>query len=114
MIVSDSPSTRVNSVLERVMEVTAIILGATETAHVAVKPPSSDFAVIVVDPGESAETLPLLTLATDPLLLDQMTALLSASLGEMVAVKSAVSPSIKESDEEFNVIPVTLIGWGSL
>ena len=47
---------------------------------------AEDVQVIVAVPGPTPVTVPLLTVATDVLLLDQVTLLLLTSLGETVAV----------------------------
>ena len=113
VIVSDSPSVSVSSDLDSVTELTSTVFATTVTAHEAVNPPSTDFTVIEVDPALRAVTLPLLTVATDLSLLSQVTDWLSAFEGETVAVKSAESPSVNESEVGFTVIPVTFTGWGS-
>ena len=56
--------------------------------------PSSVVTVIVADPALTAVTLPLDTVATEVLLLFQLTFLLVALLGLMVAVRVYSSPSV--------------------
>ena len=113
VIVSESPSLRVNSSFEREMEATSTVFAETETEHDAVNPPSTDLTVILADPALSAVTFPFSTLATDLSLLSHITVLSSASDGETVAVRLPVSPSTRERDVGFTVIPVTLTAWGS-
>ena len=113
VIVSESPSVRVSSVLESETELTSMTFAETVTAHDAVKPPSTVLTVIVADPALTAVTLPLLTVATDLSLLSQVTEALSALLGETVAVRSPLSPSTSEREVGLTVTPVTLTGWGS-
>lgn len=65
--------------------VTAIL--ATETLHVALKPPSAVVTVIIAVPDATTVTKPCeLTLATAELLVDQVTALFVALDGNTVAV----------------------------
>ena len=90
-----------------------MVLAMTETEHDAVNPPSTDLTVIFAGPALSAVTLPFSTLATDLSLLSHITVLSSASDGETVAVRLPVSPSTRERDVGFTVIPVTLTACGS-
>ena len=96
--VSSSPSVRVADDLSRVTPVTGYTLALTVTSQVAVLPPSSVFTVIVALPAFNAVTLPSTTDTIDKLLLLQITVLFSASLGEIVATKVAVSPSVNSID----------------
>jgi hypothetical protein len=114
VIVAESPSVRESSVFERDTDATSMILAMTVTEHVAVKPPSSDLAVTVVDPGLTAVILPLFTVTTDPSLLAQITFWLSASEGETVATRSDVSPSVRVMEVGLILMPDTLTGCGSL
>ena len=70
--------------------------------------PSFVLTVIVAVPSVFAVINPmLLTLAIVSLLLLQLTVLLFALLGSMVAVNCSVSPSVNVTFVWFNVIPVT-------
>jgi hypothetical protein len=55
----------------RVIEVTGIMGRGTVTVQVAINPPSAAIAVMTALPLATAVTRPLLTVATDALLLDQ-------------------------------------------
>ena len=71
--------------------------------------PSSVAAVIVAVPFATAVTTPLLlTLATEVLLLDQLTFLFVALLGAMVAASVVVAPALVSVAEDLlSVTPVT-------
>ena len=70
----------------------------TSISQVAVLPPSSVVTVIVVVPAFIAVTSPSITVATDVLLLFQVTFLLVAFSGLIVAVNNRVSPSLSVAD----------------
>ena len=82
-----SPTVIVKDVMFRLIPVTEIVFALTVTAHVAVFAPSAVFTVIVADPAALAVTTPELeTVATDVLLVDQVTDLFEAFEGVTVAV----------------------------
>ena len=84
---TSSPSFNSRDVLSRDTLSTKIAFATTVTSHVAVLPPSSLFAVMVALPALTAVTTPSATVATEELLEIQRTFLLSASDGDMVAVR---------------------------
>jgi hypothetical protein len=102
-----SPTPKLAVFWLRAISVTLITFEVTTTLHVAVFPPSSEVAVMMAFPGETAVTVPLLTVATEALLEVHRTVLLSAFEGETVAVRVYDSPSIIVIDEESNVMLVT-------
>ena len=108
--VSEVPFTRLKVVLFKVTPVTATLL--TVTVQVAVTPlPSWAVAVIVAVPALTPVTTPLeLTVATDVLELDQVTALSAALLGVTVAVKVVVAPTLMLAVVLFSVMPLTRMG----
>ena len=69
--------------------------------------PSWAAAVMVADPAATPVTIPLLTVATFVLLLDQEMFLLLAFVGEMAAVKVFASPTAMVALELEREIPVT-------
>ena len=69
--------------------------------------PSSVVTVIVADPAFRAVTLPLDTVATEVLLLFQLTFLFVALLGLTVAVRERDSPSVRVADDLLNDTLVT-------
>jgi hypothetical protein len=80
----------------------------TVTVQVAVLPPSEVVTVIVADPGATAVTVPFSdTVATAVLLLLQLTALLVALVGVMVAIRVSEAPALRLREFLFNVTPVT-------
>ena len=92
--VYSSPSVISWEVLSRVTPVTGYTFALTVTSHIAVLPPSSVVTIIIAEPALTAVTLPLDTVATEVLLLFQLTFLLVALLGLIVAVKVNSSPSV--------------------
>ena len=105
--VYSSPSVISWEVLSRVTPVTGYTFALTVTSHVAVLPPSSVVTVIVAEPAFRAVTLPLDTVATEVLLLFQLTFLLVALLGLIVAVRVRDSPSVRVADDLLNDTLVT-------
>ena len=91
-----SPVVRLSEVLSRVTPVTAITGSVTVTVQFA-SLPFTDAAVMVAVPGATAVTLPPLTVATELLLVLQVTVLLEASDGSTVAVRVAVLPVVSFS-----------------
>jgi hypothetical protein len=81
----------------------------TVTVQVAFNPLDVS-AVIVAVPTPFAITLPLVTVAMLLSVLLQVTVLLVALYGVIVAVNVYVSPFSKVNDVLFNVIPVTSTG----
>ncbi len=90
-------------VLSSVMDDTP--LGVTVTSHVAVLPLA--VAVMVAVPTATAFTVPLFTVATEELELDQVTVLSVAFDGLTVAVRSAVPPFLIESVDWLKATPET-------
>jgi len=96
-----------------VTPVTATAL--TVIADVAVLLPSLVVTVIVALPAATAVTRPVeLTVATEVLLDDQVTAVLVALLGAMVAVSCCVAPVANVADVGLTVTPVTETGLPGL
>ena len=88
-------------------------VGSSDTSIVAVsvKPPSTVVTVILVFPTDSAVTSPLLSTVAILVSLDsQVTEVLVALTGKIVAVSCCVPPSIRILDVGFNSTPVTGIG----
>lgn len=99
------PATRVRDPGVRFIPVTGTV---TVTVAVAVNPPSTVRAVIIVVPPDKGLKTPFVTLAMDGLELVQVTALLEALAGEMVAVSVPVAPPTDRINVVGdNVIPVT-------
>jgi hypothetical protein len=103
--VSDAPSCKVKDVLFNETPVTET---DTETEHCAVFPPSLVVTVIVALPDFTAVTLPSEeTVATEVLLLVQLTSLFVALLGDTVAVSVSDDPSCSVREDLFNETLVT-------
>ena len=102
-----SPSVSVAVVLSNDTPVTGYTFALTVTEQVAVLLPSSVVTVIVAVPAFNAVTLPLETVATEVLLLFQLTFLLVALLGLIVAVRVNSSPSVISQDALSRVTSVT-------
>ena len=81
----------------------------TVTLHVSVFLPSSVVTVIVASPTDTAVTFPLETVATEALLVDQVTFLLVASEGETVATRVLVPPTSRFRLVLSKDTPVTLL-----
>ena len=97
-MVSVSPTTRLSDVLSRETDSTATVAGVTVTIQVAILPPSAVVAVITAEPAATALTVPSSsTVATEVLLLDQVTALSSAFSGITAAIRVVFSPTFKLS-----------------
>ena len=79
----------------------------TLTLQVSWKPPSAVVTVIVALPALTPVTTPPLTEATLESEEDQVTALLVASLGETVAVRLVVAPTLMLAVEDDRLTPVT-------
>lgn len=80
----------------------------TVTIHVAVFDPSTVVTVMVAVPFDTAVTTPdALTVATDVLLLFQLTFVLDAVDGFTVATRVLVPPGLRDSDVLFRLTPVT-------
>jgi hypothetical protein len=83
-------------------------MGVTETAQVAILPPSVVVTVMVADPGVTAATMPFDdTVATAELLLLQLTALFVAFSGVMVEMRVSTAPTTRLTEVLFNDTPVT-------
>jgi len=94
--------------LSNLTPVTGNILLATLTSQVAVYPPYSVTIEIVAVPSLIALIFPFLsTVATDGALVPQVTFLLVASSGKIVAFSWATSSSINSNLSLSNVTPVT-------
>ena len=103
-----SPTIMLRDVLFRLTPVTEIVCALTVTVQVAFLPPSLVVTVIVVEPAAFAVTTPEdVTVATDVLLEDQVTALFVALEGVTVATKVSDEPSYNDMLVLFNEIPVT-------
>jgi len=95
--VADLPLSMERDELSSDMDVVAMSLEYTVTAHVPLTDP--DLAVMVAEPVATAVTTPELdTVATDVLLEDHVT-LWSAVEGETVAARVEVPPTVKDTDE---------------
>jgi len=104
------PSTNSNLSLSNVTPVTGIILLVTSISQVAVLLPSSVVIVIVVFPALIALTFPFLsTLATDSSLEFQVTFLLVAFSGKIVAFSWSVSLSTNFNELLSNLTLLTAI-----
>ncbi len=79
----------------------------TVTVHVAVLLPAWVVTVIIAVPTALPVTVPLLTVATLVLLLDQFTVLFVALLGVTVAVSVSVPPTEMLVDALFRLTPLT-------
>jgi hypothetical protein len=84
-----------------------MLISFTVTVQVAVLLPSTVLTFIAAVPGETAVTLPLLTVATDELLLAHVTAAFVALLGATVAISVSDPPTECVSVDLFNDTPVT-------
>ena len=103
-----SPSGYSNLSLSNVTPVTGTAFSVTVTKQVAVYPPSLVVTVMVAVPLLTALTFPLWsTVAIDSLLEVQITFLLVAFVGKIVAFSWAVSPSANSNLSLFNVTFVT-------
>ena len=85
----------------------------TVTTQVAVKPPSTVVTVISASPTVTAVTLPSATVATPSSLEVQVTLLSVAFSGSTVAVRLALSPSVRASSAASRLTPVTATTSGS-
>ena len=110
--VNSSPSVICTDVLSRVTLSTGNTLALTVTLQVAVFPPSSVLTVMVTTPSFRAVTFPSVTVAIDRLLLLHITSLLSAFLGETVAINCTFSPSSSSTDSALSDTPETATGSG--
>ena len=81
---ASTPRVRVRESALRVTPVTGMKAALIVTMQVSVYPPSTVVTVMVAVPGATPVTIPLLTVATLLLLVDQVTALLVASEGRTV------------------------------
>jgi hypothetical protein len=89
----DPPAGRFNVVGLRLTPVTGTFVVPTVTAHVAVLPPSAVVTVTVEVPGDTGVTTPtLVTVATDVFVLVQLTFVLVAFDGVIVAARVPVEP----------------------
>ena len=79
------------------------------TVQEAVLFPSAVLTVILALPALTASTEPLLTVATDVSLLDQVTFLFVALDGLMLSVNVNLSPTYKDAEVLFNETDVTEI-----
>ena len=81
---ASTPRVRDRESTLRVTPVTGMKAALIVTVQVSVYPPSTVVTVMVAVPGATPVTIPLLTVATLLLLVDQVTALLVASEGRTV------------------------------
>jgi len=95
--VSDSPSVIAKDVLSKETLETCMIRSITRTRQVAVLPPSSDFAVTVAVQAFFPVIVPSETVTLE-LSDDQITFLLVALSGEIVAVMRVLSPSVNSTE----------------
>jgi hypothetical protein len=87
---------------------TATTAEVTVTVHTAVRAPSFVITEIVAVPVDTAVTSPSpFTVATSVLLLSHVTVLSVASAGDTVAVRPAVSPGTRLSEERLSDTPLT-------
>jgi hypothetical protein len=96
--VSVPPTVKLRSILLRLTLLTGTTgpAAVTVTAQVAVLFPSAVVTVIVAVPADTAVTVPPDTVATEELLVVQLTVLFVALLGLTVAVRVSVPPAVKE------------------
>ena len=106
-----SPVSISASVLSRAIDVAGTTFLLTVTEQVADLPPA--VAVIVAVPSPTAVTVPLLTVATDWLDVDQLTDLLVALDGWTVAVRFDVPPTSRATVVGLSETPVTAISGSS-
>ena len=97
--------------MSKVKEETGVTFLLTVTEQMADFPPA--VAVMVTVPAATAVTVPLLTVATDWLDVDQLTALFVALEGLTVAVRLAVPPISRVSELWSRETPVTAITGSS-
>ena len=94
--------------MSRVTSVTLTVLEVTVTEHVAVFDPSAVVTVIVAEPALTAVTFPLLSTVAVPELEElQLTDLLVALEGAIVAVRVSEPPSTRLSVVLLRLTPVT-------
>jgi len=87
---------------------TSILPSVTVTSQVTSYPPSSVVTVIIASPALIALTFPFSsTVTTDSSLELQVTFLLVASSGKIVAVSCVTLPTIKSNELSSNEMPVT-------
>ena len=102
------PAIRDSVVGETETPVTETVAVVTETAHVAVLPPSVVFTVMVAEPAALAVTVPSVeTVATEVLLDDHVTALFVAFDGDTVAFKVLELPTVRLIEDLSRDTPVT-------
>ena len=112
--VNSSPSVRESEVLLRAIPVTLMTFSFTVISHLAFTPLSSDVAVIFAVPALMALTMPSAeTVATASLSLVQVTSLLVALSGEIVASSEAWSPTVNSNVLLEREMEATLISAGS-
>jgi len=95
------------TVVEVLFNETPVTGTSTVTVHVAVMPPSCVTTNMAVLPAATPVTVPLLTVAMAVLLLNQVTFLLVALAGAIVAVKVSGVPKLIVVEFLFNETPVT-------
>jgi hypothetical protein len=110
--VSVPPTRMAVDVLFKVIPVTEIVMGLTDTVQAAILLPSSVLTVMVVDPALTAVTNPSSdTVATPVLPLLHVTFLFVALAGAIIAYRVSVLPSRIEVDVLSRVTPVTVTGF---
>ena len=96
--VSVSPMPIVVVVRFSVMPVTGTFAAFTVRMQLAIFPPSTEIALMVVVPTDMAMMVPLLTVATAVLVLTQLSVGFDASAGSTVGTSVKVSPTISVAD----------------
>ena len=103
-----SPTFSDSEDFDREMPVTATVGCVTVTVHVALMLLLyAEVQVIVAVPAPTAFTVPPETVATEELLVDQVTFLLVALPGVIVAVSVELLPTFSDSEDFDRVMPVT-------
>ena len=89
--------------------ISGVTVSVTVTSQTAVYPPSTDRAVIFTTPGLAPVTTPSSTVAIPVSELLQVTCLLSAFTGEILAARIAFAPACKRKEDLLREMDVTCI-----
>ena len=89
--------------------ISGITTSVIVTSQTAVYPPSTDWAVIFTTPGLAPVTTPSSTVAMPVSELLQVTCLLSAFTGEILAARIAFAPACKRKEDLLREMDVTCI-----